>query len=171
MEFLEVVQTRRSVRAYKPDPIRIDVLRRVFDAARAAPSANNEQPWLFLLIKDAAQRRRLAELAADQMFIAEAPVVVVCCGRRYVDRWSWIGPHMYLVDCAIAMDHLTLAARDAGLGTCWIGAFDHEAIKQAVPVPPGHDVVMLTPLGYPAARDAFHESRTRRPLSDIAPGL
>ena len=171
MEFLEVVRTRRSVRTYKPDPVPGDVLKQVFEAVRAAPSANNEQPWLFLLIKDAAQRRRLAESAADQMFIAEAPVVVVCCGRRYVDRWSWIGPHMYLVDCAIDMDHLTLAARDAGLGTCWIGAFDHEAIKQAVPVPPSHDIVMLTPLGYPAAHEAFHESRTRRSLSDIVPGL
>jgi nitroreductase len=147
------------------------VLERVLETTRMAPSANNVQPWHFIVVKDAAKRRQLAELAAGQTFVGEPPVVLICCGRRYVDQWSWLGPHMYLVDCAIAIDHLTLAARNEGLGACWIGAFDHEGVKKAVPIPPGHDVVMLIPLGYPASRSAFHETRSRRALRETVSGL
>ncbi|MCG2661107.1 MAG: nitroreductase family protein [Kiritimatiellae bacterium] len=167
MDFTEVVKTRRSVRSYRSDPIPEDVLRRVLDGARMAPSANNIQPWHFLVVKDAAKRRQLAELAAGQMFVAEAPVVIVCCGRRYEDRYSWIRSNMYLVDCSIAIDHLTLAARNEGLGTCWIGAFDHDGVRKAVQVPSGYDVIMLLPIGYPASKTAFRETGGRRGLREI----
>ena len=170
MEFTEVVRTRRSIRSYRPDPIPDDILRKVLDAARFAPSANNVQPWHFMVVKDPAKRRRLAELAADQTFVGEAPVIIICCGRHYVDRYSWIGAHMYLVDCAIAIDHLTLAARNEGLGTCWIGAFDHDGVKKVVSVPAGHDVVMLLPMGYPASKSAFHETKARRSLAEVVSG-
>jgi len=170
MDFLEVVRTRRSVRAYKSQEVPPEVLDRVLDCARLAPSANNVQPWRFHIVREPALRRELAQAAADQMFIAEAPVVIVCCGRRYVDRWSWLGPHMYLVDCAIAFDHLTLAARNEGLGTCWIGAFDHERVRKLLRVPAEEDVIMLTPLGYPAAANAFHETKARRPFAEVVRG-
>ncbi|MBN1673404.1 MAG: nitroreductase family protein [Kiritimatiellae bacterium] len=167
MEFTEVVKTRRSVRSYKPDPIPDAVLARVLEAARMAPSANNVQPWHFVIVTDAARRARLGKLASGQTFVGEAPVVVVCCGKRYRDHYSWLADNMYVVDCTIAIDHLTLAARNEGLGTCWIGAFDHEGVKGAVPVPKGHDVLMLTPLGYPASSRAFRETSARKPLRDI----
>ena len=167
MDFTEVVKTRRSIRSYSPDPIPEDVLERVLEGARMAPSANNVQPWHFLVVQDAARRRQLAQLAAGQMFVAEAPVVIVCCGRRYEDRYSWIKSNMYLVDCAIAIDHLTLAARNEGVGTCWIGAFDHDGVRKAVKVPPGYDVIMLLPIGYPASQAAFRAPSGRRGLREI----
>jgi len=171
MDFTTVVRTRRSVRSYKPDPIPEDALRRVLEAARMAPSANNVQPWHFIVVRDAAKRRELAKLAAGQSFVGEAPVVIVCCGKRYKDRYSWLGDSMYLVDCTIAIDHLTLAARNEGLGTCWIGAFDHEGVKQAAPVPAGHDVVMLMPVGYPASQKAFGETGSRHSLASVVSNL
>jgi len=171
MDFTEVIRTRRSIRAYSPDPVPDEVLRRVLDSARMAPSANNIQPWHFIVVRDAAVRRHLAELAAGQAFVGEAPVVVACCGKRYADRYSWIGDNMYLVDCAIAIDHLTLAARNEGLGTCWIGAFDHESVKRVVKPPAGYDVIMLIPIGYPDSPKAFRETTSRQSLRSVASGL
>ena len=171
MEFAEVLKTRRSVRAYKPDPIPEEVLRRVLDCTRLAPSANNVQPWHFVVIRDAAKRRAIAKLASGQSFIGEAPVIIVCCGRRYTDRYSWISDNMYLVDCTIAIDHLTLAARNEGLGTCWIGAFNHDGIKRAVDIPTGYDVIMLMPVGYPDSEGAFRETGSRDLLEKIVSGL
>lgn len=167
MEFNEVVYTRRSVRAYRADPVPETALRRILDSARLAPSANNTQPWHFYVVRKDNLKLQIAKLAYGQMFIAEAPLVIVCCGKPYTDRYSWIGNKMYLIDCTIAFDHLTLAARNEGLGTCWIGAFDHEDIKEKLKIPEGLDVIMLTPLGYPSSENAFHETQNRRPLERI----
>ena len=171
MELTEAIRTRRSVRAYKPDPIPDGVLEKVLDCARLAPSANNVQPWHFVVVKDRAKRREIAQLAAGQSFVGEAPAVIVCCGKRYTDRYSWISGNMYLVDCTIAIDHLTLAARNEGLGTCWVGAFDHELLKKAVDIPRGYDIIMLIPIGHPATESAVRETGGRFPLKKIASGL
>ncbi|NOZ20062.1 MAG: nitroreductase [Planctomycetes bacterium] len=168
MEFDGVIKTRRSVRSYRDDPIPDDVLERVLTAAQSAPSANNVQPWRYIVVRDEATRKKIAEVALNQAFIAEAPVVIVCCGRNYHDSYSWIADNMFLVDCTISFDHLTLAARNEGLGTCWIGAFDHPQIKEVLDVPVGYDVVVLTPLGYPKSDQAFRPVSNRKPLSEIA---
>lgn len=167
MEFMKVLKTRRSVRAFKPDPLPDDVLARILEGARVAPSANNTQPWRFIVVRDAVKRQAIAPLTSGHRFVSQAPVIVVCCGKRYNDLYSWIGSNMYLVDCAIAIDHLTLAARNEGVGSCWIGAFKHEAIKTAVGVPDGYDVIMVIPLGYPALPTAFHDATMRYPLKSI----
>ena len=168
MEFGTVLRTRRSVRSFADRDVPDDVLRKVLEGARMAPSANNVQPWRFIVVKDAAARRRIGELAAGQTFVGQAPVVIVCCGKRYVDRWSWLAERMYIVDVTIAIDHLTLAARNEGLGTCWIGAFDHEPLKKLLKVPQGYDIIMLAPLGYPASPSVFHETSSRLGLDEIS---
>lgn len=167
MDFSEVIRTRRSVRAYKGDAIPADVLRRVLEGARMAPSANNTQPWTFIVVRDAALRKKIAEISFDQSFIAEAPVVIVYCGRQYHDSYSWIADNMYIVDVTIAVDHLTLAARNEGLGTCWIGAFHREPLKKLLDIPAGHDPIILTPLGYPSSPAAFRAASSRKPLGEI----
>ena len=180
MDVMEAIQKRRSIRKYRPDNIPEDVLERLLNALRLAPSGGNAQPWKFIVVRDkgvklevvaactwyAADGRRVA-----QDWIEEAPVVIVCCGKRYMDRYSWLGDNMYLVDCTNAIDHLTLAARNEGLGTCWIGAFDHEKVKRAATVPDGYDVIMLMPLGFPASPDAFRETSSRRSLEAVVSGL
>jgi len=171
MDFHQVVQTRRSVRAFKPDPIPDDVLRRVLETARLAPSANNKQPWHVVVVKDEARRREIARLCYAQNFIAQAPVVLVVCAQRYTDRYSWIAENLYLVDAAIFTDHLALAARAEGLGTCWIGAFDaagHKALRELIALPDSHCVFMVMPIGYPARLDAFRPATARKPLAQIA---
>jgi nitroreductase len=167
MDFEQVVKTRRSVRSYRSQPVPDDVLERVLSAARMAPSANNIQPWHFVVVKDAKLREEVARNCFDQTFIAEAPVVIVCCGRKYPDRYSWISDNLYLVDVAIATDHLTLAARNEGLGTCWIGALDQKSLRKILNVPSGHDIIMVTPLGYPSSETVFRTSSNRKSLSEI----
>lgn len=167
MDFAEVVRTRRSVRSYRSDPVPEDALDRVLSAAQSAPSANNVQPWRYIVVKDEAMRQKIADVALSQTFIAEAPVVVVCCGKNYHDRYSWIADNMFLVDSTISFDHLTLAARNEGLGTCWIGAFDHPQLKELLDVPAGYDILVLTPLGYPKSDSAFKPVKNRKPLSEI----
>ena len=82
MDIHDAIRTRRSVRAYRPDPIPEEVLTRVLDAARVAPSAGNGQPTRLILVTDAGAREKLAALCGNQSFIAEAPIVVVACGLR-----------------------------------------------------------------------------------------
>jgi len=151
MDVMETIRTRRSVRAYRSDPIPGELLEQVTEALRLAPSACNNQPWRFILVCDADLRRRVAEAAHGQMFMAAAPVVVVGCGdpaRAYPSMGGyWNSIEM---DVAIALDHLALAAAAAGLGTCWIGAFDEAAVKGLLAIPPGIKVVAMMPLGYPA---------------------
>lgn len=167
MDFYTVINTRRSVRAYRTDPIPEDVLNRVLNAARIAPSGSNRQPTRYVLVEDPKARKELAKLCHKQSFIAEAPVVIVACGREIPsDRGGYMGRFSMLVDVAIAVDHLTLAARAEGLGTCWIGSFDNAAIKDFLEVPEEVQVVALTPLGYPQG-NPFKEIEDRLPLSDL----
>jgi len=168
LDFYEVIRTRRSVRSYKPDPIPDEVLMRVLDAARIAPSGSNRQPWRFIIVKDEELKKRLAEACSGQHFIAEAPVIIVACGRNiHYNRGGYMGDMSMLVDVSIAFTHLILAARAEGLGTCWIGSFDNEEVKRILNIPEDVNVVAITPLGYPKREDAFREPGSRKPLEEI----
>jgi nitroreductase len=167
MDLYEAIRTRRSVRSYSGRPIDEAVLERVLDAARLAPSANNTQPWHFIVVRNDERRRKLAELCNGQTFIGQAPVVIAACGKSYRSKHHWIAEHMAIVDVTIAVDHLTLAARAEGLGTCWIGAFDHDPIHKFLEVPDTHRVMWLMPLGYPADESAFCQTDRRLTMKEI----
>ncbi|MCM8789118.1 MAG: nitroreductase family protein [Candidatus Omnitrophica bacterium] len=168
MDFYEVIKTRRSVRDYKEDEIPKDALERVLNAARIAPSGSNRQPWRFIVVKNREKIDKLAQLCHHQTFIAQAPVVIAGCGRNInYNRGGWMGDYSVIVDVAIAFDHLTLAARAEGLGTCWIGSFDNEGIKKYLGIPDDYNVVALTPLGYPEDESVFCETKDRLPLEEI----
>lgn len=167
MDFKDVINTRRSVRSYSRKEIPEFTLQTILDAARVAPSANNRQPWRYIVVRNAETIHRIAELSANQMFIAEAPVVIVLCGRKYVNPYSWFGEWMYLLEAAISMDHLVLAARNEGLGTCWVGAFDKLGIEELLNIPSSFPPIMITPLGYPRDESAFFSVIDRHPLREI----
>ncbi len=165
MEFYKVIKERRSIREYKPDPIPDDVLKRVLNAARLAPSAKNIQPWRFIVVKDEKLRHILVEACHYQEFIAQAPVII-CGVALEKEAYAEMGEYLnsYPVDLAIALDHLILAATNEGLGTCWIGSFNEEKVKRVLGIPEDVRVVALTPLGYPAESPP---PRPRKPLSEI----
>lgn len=168
MDFYEVIRTRRSVRAYRSDPVPEPVLGRVLDAARIAPSGSNRQPTRLVLVQDRERQLQLVPLCGGQDFVAEAPVLVAACGRDiHYSRGGYMGAFSMLIDVAIAVDHLTLAARAEGLGTCWIGSFDNARLKEFFNLPDEYNVVTLTPLGYPVG-NPFAETADRLPLRKFA---
>jgi len=149
MDVFQVIKTRRSVRAYKPDAIPEESLKKVLEAARLAPSAKNAQSWKFIVVQDEKKRKELAEAAANQTFVGEAPVVIaaVALEPNYIMS---CGVPAYAVDLSIAVDHMTLVAVEEGLGTCWIGGFDQEKVREILKIPSKYKVVALLPIGFPA---------------------
>ncbi len=163
MDFYEVINNRRSIRAYKKDPVEDDKLDRILNAARLAPTAANKQPLSFIVIKNNEIKQKLKDAYSQEWFFA-APIIICACalpgeawkrndGKAYVD-----------VDVAIAMDHLILAASAEGLGTCWIAAFKPEVVKEILNLPDNTDPLILTPLGYP---EVIPEPTFRKPLEGI----
>jgi len=148
MEIIEVIRGRRSVRSYSERPVEREKIDRLLEAARLAPSASNRQEWRFVVVTDAGKRAKLARAAADQMFVATAPVVLAACAEHdgHVMR---CGQLCYPIDVAIAVDHITLQAVAEGLGTCWIGAFDQQQVKDILGIPEAITVVELLTIGYP----------------------
>jgi nitroreductase len=167
MRVLEAIKQRRSVRKYSSKVIRPEVMERLKQALRYAPSACNFQPWHFVLVTDADLRRRLAQASHEQTWMGEAPLIVVACG--YPDQaYARMGGYgnSVDVDVAIAVDHLTLAAVAEGLGTCWIGAFDEGAVKAMLGIPPVVKVVTMTPVGYPASAELIQPITEERRKSE-----
>jgi len=165
MGVLDVIQARRSIRKYKEDPIPEEVLRRVLEAARLAPSGKNLQPWKFIIVRDIELKEQLARASFGQYFMVKAPVIIVACGfpdncyarmGRYMKSWA--------VDVSIALEHLILQAQEENLGTCWIGAFEEKEVKLILKVPENVRVLAMTPLGYP---DEQPRSRGRKSLEEI----
>jgi nitroreductase len=162
MDLMQAIRDRRSIRDYRDMPVEEEKLQGVLQAGRLAPSARNMQDWKFIVVKDAATRQKLAVAARDQKFVGQAPVVIAACGTS--DLVMTCGQPAYPIDVAIALDHMTLAAASLGLGTCWIGAFYEDKVKEILGVPPEIRVVALLPLGYPAEQPA---PRPRKNLDDI----
>lgn len=167
MDLFEAIKGRRSVRSYKSDRVPDEVLNRVLEAARWAPSAGNRQPWEFIVVRDPTVKRYLRDSALGQSFIEEAPVVVVVCANElrsagiYGDR----GRRLYcLLDAAAAVQNMLLAAHALGLGTCWVGAFEDEMVVKVLNLPFGVRPVAIVPLGYP---DEAPQPPPRMNLNDL----
>jgi len=167
MEFYEVLKTRRSIRSYKQDAVSEETLNRILEAARIAPSGSNRQPWRFILIDDEELKSSVAELCGKQMWISEAPIVVVACGINIdYNRGGYMGDMSFMMDVTISFTHLILAARAEGLGTCWIGSFDNDSLKHLLGVPEDVNVVAVTPIGYPKG-EGFRKTGKRKNLKEI----
>jgi nitroreductase len=162
MDLMQAIRARRSIRAFQDRPVEEDKLLAVLEAGRLAPSARNMQDWKFIVVQDAEARRRLAVAARDQHFVGQAPVVIAACGTS--DLVMTCGQPAYAIDVAIALDHMTLAAAALQLGTCWIGAFYEDKVKEILGVPPEIRVVALMPVGYPAQEP---EPRPRKKMEEI----
>jgi nitroreductase len=154
MNVMEAIKNRRSVRSYSSKRIPDEIMQRMRDALRYAPSACNYQPCKFIFVSDPELNYEVAKAANDQVWMSEAPVIVVGCGLPE-QAYKFMGGkgNSVDIDVAIALDHLTLAATEEGLGTCWVGAFDEGRVKALLGVPADVKIVVMTPLGYPASAD------------------
>lgn len=155
MDIFDVIKGRRSVRSFTEKPVPEDLLRKVLESFTYAPSAGNIQPWEIILVKEEGIKRKLAEAALRQYFIARAPVVVVvCANQRMSERvYGYRGSTLYCIqDAAAAIQNMLLAAYASGLGTCWVGAFNEELVREILKIPYGVRPVAIIPIGWPAER-------------------
>lgn len=175
MDFDDVIHMRKSVRRYSSQFVEPDQIHRVLEAARLAPSWANKQCWHFVVVKDADNRKRLTDAAgAVNNWIKDAPIIIAACAdpqesghRGDIDY--------YLVDTAIAMEHLVLAAANEGLATCWLGYFNEPMVKAALNIPEEIRVLALSPLGYPIEQNGVKikmsnlkvDSHRRKDLDEI----
>ncbi len=160
---LEAIKKRKSVRGYLEKEIPGDILQEVLEAARLAPSASNRQPWKFIIVQDKKLKQQLMQASRKQRFVQEASVVIAGCATN-IDHVMPNGVHSFPVDLSIALDHISLQAADLGLGTCWIGAFDQERVKEILHIPENVTIVCLMTLGYPAGNGS---EKDRKALEDI----
>jgi nitroreductase len=154
-ELLRIIYNRRSVRKYERKPVPDDVLRAVLEAGRQAPSARNLQPYCLIVVRDPELKRKLV-FSEWNRFIEEAPVVIVGCGDS---RAKWA-----VVDVAIALQNMVIAAEALGLGTCWVGHFIEEDVKKALKIPERMRVVAMITLGYPDEKPA---PRPKKSLGEL----
>ncbi|WP_371367692.1 NADH dehydrogenase [Sporomusa rhizae] len=170
MKFLDLVQKRKSVRQYKEQMVEDDALRVILEAGRLAPSAANAQPWYFIVVKDAGQKEKIAEAYSpfNLTHYKSAPVFIVICGDH---QKSWHrsddGKDHCDVDIAIAVDHMTLAAADLGLGTCWVCGFDPKKLSEALHLPQHVEPTAVLHVGYPATELTQGAPKNRRPLEEV----
>jgi len=157
MDAILALKTRRSVRTYERRPVPREIIEDVIDCGRLAASANNIQPWEFVVVTEEGLRRKLAGIANYGKFIADAPacIVVLCRDTKY-----------YLEDGSAATQNILLAARANGLGSCWV-AGDKKPyagdICSLVDAPEGYRLISMVALGYPTETPA----KSKRPLSDV----
>lgn len=162
MAVINSIEKRYSCRSYQSEAIEKEVMDTILEAGRVAPSAKNLQDWRFVVVTDEKTRQKLGHAANDQMFIAEAPVIIVACSESdYVMRCGQsIGP----IDIAIALDHISLQAAELGVGSCWIGSFYPEKVRAILGIPENVQIIELMPLGYPADE---RKEPSRQPMNEI----
>jgi len=145
MDIFEIIKSRFSVRKYKQKDISDDDLNKVLEAARLAPSAHNSQNYKIVIVRNKTAKNKLAEIT-KMSFVAQAPVVLVGITPDPLNEY-------WPIDMAIVFDHISLAAVELGLGTCWIGSIKDEAkIREVINAPPKAEARIVMPLGYPAQK-------------------
>lgn len=164
MSFREIAQSRYSVRKFKDKSVEKEKILQVLDVARIAPSAVNYQPWHFIILTDKNMISKVAEVYSAK-WLQRAPVIIVACGD-HSQSWKRKDSKDHCdIDLAIAIDHITLAATDLGLGTCWVCAFDAQRCHEILELPENLETVALLTLGYPL--DDGKPEKNRKSLKEI----
>ena len=149
MDVFTAISQRKSIRAYLDKEVEEEKLQKVLEAGRMAPSAKNRQEWRFIVVKDGETKQKLAKACYGQKYVEKASAVIVGCAVS-PDYVMPCGQLAYTVDVSIAFSFMMLEAWELGLGTCWLGAFLEDQVKEILNVPDAMRVVVVMPLGYPA---------------------
>lgn len=176
MDIFDVIRTRKSIRKYINKPVEPEKIEQIMTAAQLAPSWRNGQCWKFVVITNVEKKKDLIRCtsAFNQSWMGKEYAIIVACGNPEQSGFR-NAQHYYLVDVAIAMEHLILAATALGLGTCWIGGFEEEKVRKLLSIPDNYRVVAMTALGYSAKKEGLVGKVTkqvvrsygRKPLSEI----
>ncbi len=166
MAFLDLAKQRYSSRKYQDKPVEKEKINYLLEAAQAAPSAKNLQPVQLVVATDKEQLEK-AQSCYNLPWIKTAPVIIIICVDH---RQAWRrgdGKSHADIDAAIAIDHMTLAATDAGLATCWICKFDALKCSELFALPEGLEPIAMLPLGYPDDQPNAERHYKRKPLDEL----
>lgn len=168
MTFLEICHKRFSVRSYQNRLINDEDLTYLLEAARYAPSAVNFQPWLFLIIKEEENRKKLQDCYHRDWFKTAPLYIVVCADHEQSWKRKSDEKDFSDIDVAIAVQHICLAATERGLGTCWVCNFEPQKLNQVLELPAHIEPVAILPVGYPDENIYTQiPIKLRKPLKEI----
>ncbi|MEN3051515.1 MAG: nitroreductase family protein [Candidatus Methanosuratincola petrocarbonis] len=161
-ECLKFIYTRRSIRSYAEREISDEDMIKILKAAMQAPSAGNEQPWHFVVVRSREKLKELSEAHPYGGMLARAAAAIVVCCDPKLSRYPL---PMWVQDCSAATQNILLAARCLGIGSCWLGVYPNEermrAIARVLRVPEDIVVFSIVSLGYPRSEDEFYEAPDR----------
>ncbi|MGI6679157.1 MAG: nitroreductase family protein [Dehalobacterium sp.] len=161
MSFLDLARKRFSVRKFQKRPVEKEKIMEVLEAGRVAPSAKNIQPVHFVVLTDQEQKTKVAS-SYPLEWLSQAPVIIAICGDHSQSWRRADGKDHCDIDAAIAIDHMTLAAAEIGLGTCWVCAFNSMVCHKMLELPHHLEVIALMPLGYPEEQSDPERHATKR---------
>jgi nitroreductase len=174
MSVKEIIAQRRSIRRYLDMPVEREKIFACLEAARLAPSADNVQPWRFLVIDDPELRDKFSRevfsgIYSATRFAAKAPVLILILARLDIIAnrigKQIQGVNFYLIDTGIAGEHIVLQAEELGLGTCWIGWFNSRKARKVMNIPKKYKIVSLLLMGYYEKKPS--REKKRKDLEDI----
>jgi len=168
MEFYDLIKNRESVRDYDTNrKVEDNVLKRILNAGRLAPSASNRQPWTFLLVSSNEMLHKVRACYHKPWF-QQAPHVLIIIGDK---SKSWIrssdGYNSIETDLAIAMDHIVLAAENEGIGACWIEDYNIKILSEAVNLQVNEVIYSITPLGYQKLGYQKNGNKNRKSIEEV----
>lgn len=167
-DLMSIMKGRRSIRKYQDKQVPEELLTRVLESVRWAPSWTNTQCWEVIVVKDTHNKERLQETLLKtnpaRKAMLQAPVVLVLSGKLrtsgyYDGKAATKFGDWFMFDLGIATQNICLTAYDLGLGTVIVGLFDHDRAKEIVGVPEGYELVAMIPLGYPAKEGSAPKRR------------
>lgn len=164
MNVVKAIKLRKSVRSFSDKDVESQTLADILELARIAPSFLNRQDWRFVIIRDSDARKKLVDFASCSSMILESPIVIVGCAMPF-DHITDTDQSSNIIDTAIALDHVSLAAVEYGLGTCWTSIFKESKVKEILGIPEEVSVVAMMALGYP--NDSSLLEKKRLPLQEL----
>ena len=150
MDAMENILSRRSIRHYTAEPVSEETIQQLLEAAMSAPSANNRQPWQFIVIDDRALLDAITKVHPYAQMLKEAPLAILVCGDLQLAQHRGYWP----LDCSAATENLLLAAHALGLGAVWLGVYPNEkrmaGVRRLTRLPEHVEPLSLISIGYPA---------------------
>ncbi|VVB84991.1 Coenzyme F420:L-glutamate ligase [uncultured archaeon] len=167
MDVLEAVRNRCAVRQFKPEIITEDIIRKILEAGRWAPSPFNTQPWDFIIIKNKETLKAIARFARYSGYLEDAPMAIAVVVPPVSGKFSWvesIGETRFAA--AMAVQNMMLEAWELGIGSCWV-SIERDKVAEILKVPDNCFVLTVIPLGYPEIAPQKHNENSRKKLEQM----
>ena len=161
MQILDILKTRRSIRKYTSQEVPDEMIRNLLEAGMYAPSAGNQQPWHFVVIRQKETLQRVTDFHPNAKMLPGAQVAILVCGDHSLETKKGY----WMVDCAAATQNILIAAHGMGLGAVWLGIYPREermeGMRKLTGLPAHVDPFSLIAIGYPAEQKPVPSDRIK----------